>query len=69
MTWNVYLSGEIHSDWRGQIIDHVKQLKLPVEFTSAVTDQDASDAAGDGLGRFPGTDHVFLARVCVGLHD
>jgi hypothetical protein len=41
MTWNVYLSGEIHSDWRGQIIDHVKQLKLPIEFTSAVTDQDA----------------------------
>jgi YtoQ family protein len=50
MTWNVYLSGEIHSDWREQIIDRVKQLKLPVEFTSAVTDHDASDAAGDGLG-------------------
>lgn len=50
MTWNVYLSGEIHSDWREQIIDRVRQLKLPVEFTSAVTDHDASDAAGDGLG-------------------
>ena len=50
MTWNVYLSGEIHSDWREQIIDRVKQLKLPVKFTSAVTDHDASDAAGDGLG-------------------
>jgi YtoQ family protein len=50
MTWNVYLSGEIHSDWREQIIDRVKQLKLSVEFTSAVTDHDASDAAGDGLG-------------------
>ncbi len=50
MTWNVYLSGEIHSDWREQIIDRVRQLKLPVEFTSAVTDHEASDAAGDGLG-------------------
>jgi len=50
MTWNVYLSGEIHSDWREQIIERVKQLKLPVEFTSAVTDHEASDAAGDGLG-------------------
>ena len=50
MTWNVYLSGEIHSDWREQIIDRVKQLKLPVEFTSAVTDHDTSDAAGDQLG-------------------
>ena len=50
MTWNVYLSGEIHSDWREQIIERVKQLKLPVEFTSAVTDHEASDAAGDDLG-------------------
>lgn len=50
MTWNVYLSGEIHSDWREQIIDRVNQLKLPVEFTAAVIDHDASDAAGDGLG-------------------
>ncbi len=50
MTWNVYLSGEIHSDWREQVIDRVRQLGLSVEFTSAVTDHDASDAAGDGLG-------------------
>ena len=50
MTWNVYLSGEIHSDWREQIIDRVRQLELPIEFTSAVTDHEASDAAGDMLG-------------------
>lgn len=50
MTWKVYLSGEIHSDWREQIIDRVRQLELPVEFTSAVTDHDGSDAAGDMLG-------------------
>jgi len=50
MTWNVYLSGEIHSDWREQIIDGVTQLELPVRFSSAVTDHDASDAAGDRLG-------------------
>ena len=50
MTWNVYLSGEIHSDWREQIIDGVTQLDLPVRFSSAVTDHDASDAAGDRLG-------------------
>jgi len=49
MTWNVYLSGEIHSDWRQQIIDGASQLELPVKFTSAVTDHDASDAAGDML--------------------
>ena len=50
MSWNVYLSGEIHSDWRQQIINGVKQHELPVIFTSAVTDHDASDAAGDILG-------------------
>jgi YtoQ family protein len=50
MTWNVYLSGEIHSDWREQIIDGASQLNLPVLFTSTITDHDASDAAGDMLG-------------------
>ena len=50
MNWNVYLSGEIHSDWRKQLIDGAKALDLPVVFTSAVTDHDASDAAGDLLG-------------------
>jgi YtoQ family protein len=50
MNWNVYLSGEIHTDWRQQLIDGVKVHDLPVEFTSAVTNHEASDAAGDLLG-------------------
>lgn len=50
MNWNVYLSGEIHTDWRQQIIDGAKAYDLPVVFTSAVTDHEASDAAGDMLG-------------------
>jgi len=50
MTWNVYLSGEIHTDWRQQIIDGAAALELPVRFSSAVTDHEASDAAGDMLG-------------------
>ena len=50
MTWNVYLSGEIHSDWREQIIAGAESLDLPVNFTSPVTDHEASDAAGDMLG-------------------
>jgi YtoQ family protein len=49
MTWNVYLSGEIHTDWREQIIDGAGRLELPVSFSSAVTDHEASDAAGDLL--------------------
>lgn len=50
MKWNVYLSGEIHSDWRRQLIDGARAYDLPVVFTSAVTDHEASDAAGDLLG-------------------
>ncbi len=51
MSWTVYLSGEIHTDWRDQIIKGAEELNLPVTFTSPVTDHDASDAAGDVLGR------------------
>ncbi|MBT4491672.1 MAG: YtoQ family protein [Gammaproteobacteria bacterium] len=48
MSWTVYLSGEIHSDWRAQI--EKGSADLPVVFTSAVTNHEASDAAGDVLG-------------------
>ena len=50
MTWKVYLSGEIHTDWRQQIIDGTQAYDLPIVFSSAVTDHQASDAAGDLLG-------------------
>ena len=50
MDWTVYLSGEIHTDWRDQIMQGAIALGLPITFTSAVTDHDASDAAGDVLG-------------------
>lgn len=50
MQWNIYLSGEIHTDWRQQIVAACEKLKLPVTFSSAVTDHDASDSAGDFLG-------------------
>lgn len=50
MKWNVYLSGEIHTDWRQRIKDGCEARDLDIEFTSAVTDHAASDAAGDVLG-------------------
>ena len=50
MTWKVYLSGEIHSDWRQQLVDGASANNLPIAFTSAVTNHEASDAAGDLLG-------------------
>ena len=42
MEWNVYLSGEIHTDWRDQIKRGCEALDLPIRFTSAVTDHPAS---------------------------
>src|SRR5690625_3767273 len=50
-TWTVYLSGEIHTDWRDQIKQGAEQHGLPVVFVSRVTGHDASDAAGDVLGK------------------
>ena len=50
MDWKVYLSGEIHTDWREKIMSGSELDELPVEFTSAVTNHEASDAAGDVLG-------------------
>ncbi|MGI9199639.1 MAG: YtoQ family protein [Woeseiaceae bacterium] len=56
MSWTVYLSGEIHTDWRDQIIAGAKSHSLDIDFTSAVTNHEASDAAGDVLGK---EDHNF----------
>lgn len=46
----VYLSGEIHSDWREQIISSSVEKKLPVTFITPVVNHQASDDAGDILG-------------------
>lgn len=40
----VYLSGEIHTDWRDQIIEGARSLE--VTFTAPVTDHAASDDCG-----------------------
>lgn len=46
----VYLSGEIHSDWREQIILGCQSNGLNIDFVSPNTHHESSDAAGDGLG-------------------
>ena len=43
---NIYLAGEIHSDWRDEIIQLTKKNNLNVNFSSPVTDHDASDNCG-----------------------
>ena len=50
--WNVYLSGEIHTDWRERIIDGATKASLAIEFNSPVTDHASSDDCGAAiLGR------------------
>ena len=44
MKLNVYLAGEIHTDWRAQIIAGADTL--PITFTGPVTDHAASDDCG-----------------------
>ena len=44
--WTVYLSGEVHSDWRESIREGAEKAGLPVTFFSPVTDHDASDDCG-----------------------
>ena len=47
----VYLSGEIHTNWRKKIIEKVLELKLPLNLLSPVTNHVASDECGvDILG-------------------
>lgn len=44
--WRVYLSGEIHTDWREQIEAGTKAAGLPVEFSAPVTNHGFSDDCG-----------------------
>jgi YtoQ family protein len=50
MDWTVYLSGEIHSAWREEIIEGAIAQNLPIKFLTPVTVHEASDDAGDLLG-------------------
>lgn len=44
--WQVYLSGEIHTDWRDRIAEGAGAKSLPVDFSSAVTVHEDSDDCG-----------------------
>ena len=46
VSWQVYLSGEIHTDWRERIEAGARAADLDVVFTAPVTDHAASDDCG-----------------------
>ena len=43
---SVYLSGEIHTNWRDEIIQLCEKEKLKIKFSSPTTNHDASDNCG-----------------------
>ena len=47
MSWNIYLSGEIHTDWREKIENGARHLDI--KFTCPVTDHQASDDCGSAI--------------------
>ena len=47
--WRVFLSGEIHTDWRTRIKATVQAIELPVELTSPITNHQASDDCGANI--------------------
>ena len=47
MKLKVYLSGEIHSNWRSAIAEGIKTANLDIELSGPNTDHAASDDCGD----------------------
>lgn len=46
MSYTIYLSGEIHSDWRAEITQALSDKNLEVEVLGPVCDHEASDEVG-----------------------
>ena len=49
MSYTVYLSGEIHSDWRDQIIRGIRKHQLDIEVLNPITDHESSDNVGEEI--------------------
>lgn len=54
MKFIVYLAGQIHDNWRGEIEQKISEKGLPFKFVSPQTEHDLSDAIGENiLGKQP----------------
>jgi len=49
MSYTIYLSGEIHSDWREQIKQGIIEQQLDIEVLTPITDHDDSDNVGSNI--------------------
>jgi YtoQ family protein len=55
MELTVYLAGQIHDDWRDQLVKKAKERNLPLVFVGPQTNHDRSDQIGEEiLGEQPG---------------
>lgn len=54
MEFTVYLAGQIHDDWRGDVIKKSKEKGLKLSFVGPQTNHDLSDNIGENiLGKQP----------------
>lgn len=49
MSYTIYLSGEIHSNWREEIAQGIYENQLAIEILSPITDHASSDDVGDQI--------------------
>ena len=49
MKWKIYLSGEIHTNWRDDLRLEAHEARLNVEFSGPETDHDLSDNSGANI--------------------
>ncbi|MFJ5624738.1 YtoQ family protein [Peribacillus loiseleuriae] len=49
MELTVYLAGEIHSNWREELKEKAKSLKLPLHFVGPMENHDRSDFIGEEI--------------------
>ena len=49
MNYVVYLAGQIHDNWREELIKKVEEKNLPFTFVSPQTDHDQSDGIGEQI--------------------
>lgn len=49
MAYTIYLSGEIHTDWREQIKQGILENELDIDVLEPVTDHESSDSVGDKI--------------------
>jgi YtoQ family protein len=47
--WNIYLSGEVHTDWRAEIHRACEERQVPVRLLGPECDHDTRDQCGDKI--------------------